>query len=33
MSGKINKTKNNVIKILKKIDIFFYEFGEKILWK
>ena len=31
MSGKINKTKNNVIKILKKIDIFFYEFGEKIL--
>jgi hypothetical protein len=31
MSGKINKTKNNVIKILKKIDIFLYEFGEKIL--
>lgn len=28
---KINKTKNNVIKILKKIDTFIYEFGEKIL--
>ena len=31
MSGKINKTKNNVIKILKKINFFLYEFGEKIL--
>jgi hypothetical protein len=28
---KINKTKNNVIKILRKIDTFIYEFGEKIL--
>jgi hypothetical protein len=28
---KINETKNNVIKILRKIDTFIYEFGEKIL--
>ena len=28
---KINKTKNSVMKILKKIDIFLYEFGDKIL--
>lgn len=31
MSRKINETKNNVIKILKRIDVFLYEFGEKIL--
>ena len=31
MSNKINETRNNVIKILKRIDVFLYEFGEKIL--
>jgi valyl-tRNA synthetase len=31
MARKISKTKNNVIKILKKIDTLIYEFGEKIL--
>ena len=31
MSRKIYKTKDNVIKIIKKIDTFIYEFGEKIL--
>jgi hypothetical protein len=28
---KIIKTKNSVMKILKKIDTFIYEFGDKIL--
>lgn len=31
MLNKISETRNNVIKILKRIDVFLYEFGEKIL--
>lgn len=31
MSNKINKTKSNVIRFIKKVDNFLYEFGEKIL--
>jgi len=31
MTRKIYKTKNSVIKIIKKIDTFIYEFGNKIL--
>ncbi len=31
MTNKLLKTRADVIKILKKIDTFIYEFGEKIL--
>lgn len=31
MSKKINQTRNNVIRFIKEIDNFIYEFGEKIL--
>ncbi len=31
MVMKINKTKDNVIKFIKIIDTFIYEFGDKIL--
>jgi hypothetical protein len=31
MSTKIKETRNNVIRIIKKIDNFIYEIGDKIL--